>query len=109
MKVLGFICIFLFAGLWGFVIKKVLPKDMIEGNNNKIDERSSRILLEVFSNTLVWVVYALLISIILKLFKLGNPDKAILPEFPEVSYLLIIIVIFFMNLLYTKNKYSAKG
>ncbi|MGK0554356.1 hypothetical protein [Macrococcus capreoli] len=109
MKIIGLICVFVFASLWGIGIKMLLPKDMIEGNNSKIDERTSKILLEVFSNTLVWVVYALLMSIILKIFNLGNPERAIIPNYPEVSYLLIIIVIFIMSLLYTKNKYSAKG
>ncbi|WP_414052483.1 hypothetical protein [Macrococcus animalis] len=109
MKLIGLVCILIFAGLWGFGIKKILPNDMIDGNNNKIDERTSKILLEVFSNTLVWVVYALLLNIILKLFKLGNPEKTMFPDYPEVFYLVLILVIFLMNLLYTKSKYSAKG
>lgn len=109
MKILGLIAVAIFIFIWTYVIKKYLPKEMSEGDNKKFDERESEILLEVFSNTLIWIVYALLLGIILKMFNLAHPEKMILPNYPEVGYLIFIIIIFLMNLLYTKNKYSAKG
>lgn len=109
MNIFGLICIFIFSVLWTFITKKYLPKDIIEGTNKKIDERQTKIILEAFSYTLVWTVYALILAIILKLFGIGHPEKRIFPEYPEVSYLIIIIIMLLFSFVYTKYKYSAKG
>ncbi|GGB03591.1 hypothetical protein ERX37_01285 [Macrococcus hajekii] len=109
MKTLGFISIIIFTGAWGFLTKKFLPNDMIDGNNNKFDERETKILLEVASNTLVWIVYALLFSILSKLVGLSNLDKMRFPHYPEIYFIILIGILFLFNLFYVRNKYSVKG
>ena len=109
MKFLSLLCIFLFAGLWGFCIKKLLPNEIADGNNNKFDERESRILLEVFSNTLVWVVYALLFSLLIKITGLADFNKMLFVNYQEIGYLIIILALFLTNYFYIKRKYTVKG
>ncbi|ULG72219.1 hypothetical protein [Macrococcus brunensis] len=109
MKILSFIIIFIFAAGWGYFTKIFLPKDINDGISKKYDERQTKILLEVFSNTLVWLIYAFLLSILLKLVGISNIEKMWFFHYPEIFYIILAIVLFLFNLIYTKKKYSAEG
>lgn len=104
----GYLLVFLFACIWGFVTKIYLPKEINDSTNKNFDERQSKILLEVFSNTLVWTVYALILAILLRLTGLSDNRKLWFSDYPEVGYILIIIVLFVINLFYIRNKYSFR-
>ncbi|MEK4758612.1 hypothetical protein CW676_11775 [Macrococcoides caseolyticum] len=109
MNIIGLIIVTIFVFIWTFITKKFLPNELVEGNNKKFDERETKILLEVFSNTFVWLVYAMLLSLILKLSGLSNFDKAWFPNMPEIYYIILTICIFTFNYFYIKTKYTVKG
>ncbi|MHA6726365.1 hypothetical protein D6861_010435 [Macrococcoides caseolyticum] len=109
MNIIGLAIVTIFIFIWTFITKKFLPNEMTDGNNKKYDERETKILLEVFSNTFVWLVYAMLLSLILKLAGLSDFDKAWFPKMPEIYYIIISIFIFTFNYFYIKTKYTVKG
>lgn len=82
---------------------------MIEGTSKKYDERETKILLEVFSNTFIWIVYAMLLSLILKLTGLADLNRGWFPELQEIFYIILSILIFTFNYFYIKTKYTVKG
>lgn len=102
---------FLFGFFWVALTNKYLPTVLSDVNNKKYDERQTKMFVEIFAKTLVWVIYSNIIGLLLKIFGNTDLDRNILTRtfkhYPEGSNLVIIAILLLIFYYHTKKKYSA--
>lgn len=113
MKILAYIGFFIFSVSWSIVTTALLPAESVDGrkkDDTKYDERQRRMFLEIFARTFVWVVYAMLSSVFLRLFgiyKKVSESLFIFKDYPELLYILLGLLFLVMNYFSVKKKYTT--
>ena len=109
--ILLFISVLIFGIIWTIITNKYLPSETLDTKNTDrtgYDERQRTMFLEIFSKTFVGLVYTFFIGMILKIFALYQGHHTVYPfnQFPELAYILIVVLLLVMNYFIVKKKYT---
>ncbi|RXK17770.1 hypothetical protein [Macrococcus sp. DPC7161] len=97
------IALLLLIGIFIFFIKYLT----LDAPTKVYDERKQRILIEVFSNTLIYLIAIWFIIIIFKTIGFKNLDFDFLNEYKEVANLGLTLALLVINYISINKKYNV--
>lgn len=97
------IALLLLIGIFIFFIKYLT----LDTPTKVYDERKQRILIEVFSNTLIYLIAIWFIIIIFKTIGFKNLDFDFLNEYKEVGNLGLTLALLVINYISINKKYNV--
>lgn len=110
-KILVFIIFAILTTLWSFITTKYLPSSVtgVKQKNKHIDERQVRMYHEIFSRTLINMVYFLLVTLFIRLFYSNQPKFEFISKYPEIIILVALFIFIFINYRSVKRKYTYES
>ncbi|MBZ8174538.1 hypothetical protein [Staphylococcus delphini] len=112
MKLIPFIIILVFSCLWTVVTRKYLPAETLDmkDNQNRYDERQSKIFIEILAKSFIWIIYCMLFTLLLRVIGLSpHIENSWFSQYPEIFFVLVALVIVVFNYFTTNKKYTSKS
>ena len=112
MNLIPFIIILIFSCLWTAITNKYLPSETLDtkGHQDRYDERQRKMFIEILAKSFIWIIYCMLFSLLLRFTGLTPTLKNTwFSQYPEVFFIIAVILLVAFNYYTTNKKYTSKG
>ncbi|PTI37218.1 MULTISPECIES: hypothetical protein [Mammaliicoccus] len=92
--------------MWTVYYKYIAINTKEFKKERQLDERQLRIRLEILSNTFGYMFLMIMSYIAIKLSGISGNAHNIFTQYPEIFFVVILFIVYAMNVLIVKKKYS---